>query len=281
MKVDNHLTREYLLTYPADAARILEQFSAEHVVALLDELPAKTGAAVMTSMMLDKVTACLEIMSAVSAAKLLSELPLSFAARVFRLLAVEKRDEISLQLSDKTRKHINRQLKYQPASVGSLLNPVVDMLPENVTVAAAIRRIERLKHAVDCEIYIVDDAQHLVGTIQLGQLLKADHHLSLKDIMSRKTQRVSVYVNAKTLLEHPGWLTRRRLPVVDRDNTLLGMLEHSRLQNAFAEIDNSRSRSDPMDSLLSIAGLYWLIVAQMMSSVFSISRPQKESDHES
>lgn len=279
MKVDNPLTREYMLNYPADAARALEQVSAEHVAALLDELPAKTGATVMASMLPDKVTACLEIIPTVSAAKLLTELPLSFAVRVFRLLAAEKRDEVSPLLSDRTRKHIYRHLKYPSASVGSLLNPVIDMLPENITVAAAIRHIERLKHSVSCEIYIIDDAQHLVGKIELGQLLKADHHGMLRDIMSRKTQRVSVHASAETLLEHPGWLTRHSLPVVDRDNTLLGLLEHSRLQNAFAEIDNSRSRSDPLDNVLSIAGLYWLIVAQLMSSVFSISRPEKERSH--
>jgi len=281
VKVDNPLTREYLLNYPADAARILEQLSAEHVAALLNELPAKTGAAVMAFMLPDKVTASLEIMTALSAAKLLTELPLSFAVRVFRLLAAGKREEVSVQLSDKTRNHIYRHLKYPSTSVGSLLDPVIDMLPENITVAAAIRRIERLKHTVCCEIYIINDAQHLVGMIDLGKLLKADHHVSLKDIMNRKTQRVSAYASAETLLQHRGWLTRRRLPVVDRDNTLLGVLEHNRLQQAFAKIDNSGSSSDPVDNVMSIAGLYWLTVAQLMSSIFSISRPEKESSHES
>lgn len=281
VKVENPLTREYLLNYPIDAARVLEQVPAEHVAALFSELSAKSGADMMAAMLPDKVTAVLQIMSAASAAKLLTELPLSFVVRVFRLLSAEKRDEVSLQLSDKTRNHIDRYLKYPAESVGALLDPAIDMLPENISVAAAIRRIERLKHSICCEIYIIDAEHHLVGTIDLGKLLKANRHLRLRDIMNRKTQRVSVYAAAESLLDHAGWLTRRRLPVVDRDNTLLGVLEHSRLQDVFAETENSATPADPLDSALSIAGLYWLTVAQLMSSIFSISRPAKENSHES
>ncbi len=281
MKVDNQLTREYLLTYPADAARILEQISPEHVTAFFSELSPQTGATVMAAMLPDKATGFIQTMTAEAAAKLLSELPVSFSVRVFRLLSAEKRDEVSAFLSDKTRKHIYRFLKYPAESVGALLDPVIDMLPENITVAAALRSIDRLKHPVCCEIYIIDEAQHLVGTIELGKLLKSNHQVRLRDIMTRKTRRVSAYASAKTLLDHQGWLTRRRLPVVDRDNTLLGVLEHSRLQAAFADSGVDTESSDPVDNAMSIAGLYWLTMAQLMSSVFSISRPEKESRHES
>lgn len=271
MRVDNPLTREYLLNYPMDAARNLEQVSVEHVAAFFSELPVKTAATVMAAMLPNQATDCLQTMAAVSAAKVLAELPVTFAVRVYRLMSTEKRIEIFTLLSDRSRKHIQRYLKFPSVSVGAMLDPVVDMLPADVTVSGAIRYIERLKHAVNCEIYVIDETQRLVGMIEIGKLLKSGHHLKLKNIMNRKTQRVSAFARAETVVTHPGWVTRRSLPVVDRDNTLVGILEFNRLRDSLGEIQQPGS-PDNVEGLLSFAGFYWLTVAQLLDSLFGIAR---------
>lgn len=274
MRVDNALTREYLLNYPSDAARILEQVSAEHVALLFSELPVQTGATVMASMLPDKAAVCLQTMSAISAAKLMTGLPVPYAVRVYRLMPAPSRDEIFANISERKRKHILRYLKYPSASAGALLDPVVNMLPAEVTVTGAIRAIERFKRSVSCDIYIIDEAQHLIGVIDIGKLFNSNHRLRLSDIMNRKTHRVSAFAKAETLLDHPGWVSRRSLPVVDRDNTLVGALEYSYLRESVGVTEDSAS-DDAMDSLLSFAGLYWLTVAQLIDSVFSIAGVKK------
>lgn len=272
MKVDNPLSREFLLGYPTEAARVLEHVSGEHVAALFNELPPQTGAPVVASMLPEMAAACLGLMEALPAAKLLTELPVASAARIYRLLAPAKQDELSGHFSEKTRNRLRRYLKYPPASAGALMDPAISMLPDNVTVAEAIRRIERFGHPVSCEIYIIDDAHHLVGMIELGRLMTSSHHARLRDIMSRKTQPVSMHATAETLLSHPGWATRRRLPVVERDNTLAGVLDYTFLQEAIGNTGIVRPR-DPLENLLSLAGLYWLSVAQLLDSMLSIARP--------
>lgn len=274
MKVDNALTQSHMLNYPADAARILEQVSADHVAALFSELPAKAGAAVMACMLPDKAMTCLQAMSAVQAAKLMSELPISYAVRVYRLMSVQIRDDISAHLSERNRKQIQRNLKYPTNSAGALLDPVVDMLPAEVTVAGALRAIERFKNTVNCDIYVIDESQRLVGLIDIGKLLKSNHRLRLKDIMNRKPRRISAFAKANTLLSHPGWETRRSLPVVDRDSTLVGSLEYSRLREHLGVVEEAKS-PDTVDSLMSFVGLYWLTVAQLIDSVFSIAGSTK------
>ncbi len=253
---------------------MLEQVSAEHVAALFNELPPQIGAPVVISMLPEMAAACVGLMGALSAANLLTELPPSSAARIYRLLAPAKREELAGFLSDKTRSQFPRYLTYPPASVGALLDPGVDMLPENVTVSEAIRRIERIGHPVSCEIYIINDAHQLVGMIDLGRLLTSSHHARLRDIMSHKTQRVSVHAAAESLLSHPGWAARRRLPVVERDNTLVGVLDYTCLQEAMGET-GSVERHDPLENLLSLAGLYWLSMAQLLDSVLSIAGSDK------
>ena len=274
MKVDNPLTREFLLAFPAESARVLEQISPTHAAALLTELPLRTGAQVLASMFPEKAVACIELMVSASAARLLTELPVSSSARIHRLLPLAKRSELAGHLSAKALSNINRHLKYPTLSAGALLNPDIDVLPDNVTVADAIRRIERLHHPVSSEIYIVDDEHHLVGMISLGRLVTSTHHSRLRDIMSRKTNSISTRATAGSLLSHPGWLMWQKLPVVDRDNTLVGALDYKTLRDSVGGIESIGPR-DPMESLLSLISLYWLSMAQLLDSVLSIGRPDK------
>ncbi|WP_172597662.1 magnesium transporter [Sulfuriflexus mobilis] len=262
------------MRYPVEAARILEQVSVEDVAALFSELPTQTGAPVMASMLPEKAAACLQTMMASSAAKLVSELHVSSATRIYRLLAPATQDAVSVHLADKTLRRVHHHMGYPPMSAGALLDPRIDMLPGNVTVAEAIRRIERLDRAASCEVYVIDDAHHLIGMLDLGKLLISDHHSKLKDIMSHKTQPLSAHASAETLLSHPGWATHRRLPVVERDNTLVGVLHYSYLQDSVLETGSFSSR-DPLENLLSLASLYWLSVAQLLDSLLSIARPDK------
>ena len=274
MKADNPLTSEFLTSFPAESARVIEEISPSHAAALFAELSLQTGAQLMASMLPVKAVACIDVMPVSMAAKLLTALPTSSSARIVRLLPLTKRSEISDLISSKTLGMISSYLKYPAASAGTLLNPEVVMLPENVTVADAIRRIERLHYPASCEVYIVDDAQHLTGMITLGKLMTSIHHSRLRDIMSRKVYSVSARATAESLLSHPGWLTWQKLPVVDHSNKLVGVLDYKKLRASVGEYE-TESQRDPMDSLLSLVGLYWLSLAQLLDSVLGIGKFDK------
>ena len=266
MRVDNPLTREFLLTYPTEAARVLEKVSAGDVAAFFNELPAVVSAQVVAVMLPDTAAACLSIMMPTAAARLMMELPLSSTGRIYRLLIPERQKELSGYVPDKLQHRIRRHLEYPHTSVGALLDPQIDILPESITVADAMRRIEHFDHAVAAEIYIINGLHQLVGVIDLGQLLIADPHARLRDIMNHKTQEISINAMTETLLSHPAWASSRRLPVIERDNTLAGALDFARLQESIAVGDTIATR-DPLDNLLSLAGLYWLTVAQLLNSM--------------
>jgi magnesium transporter len=279
MNVDNALSREFLLNYPVEAARVLEQVSADDVAALLMVLPVDTGIAVLTFMLPDMAADCLARMTTTTAVTYFNELPVSTTARIYRLLEPAKQNELHERLSEKVRSRLERHLLYPSSSVGAMLDPLMDVLPENISVAEALHRIDRLQHPASCEIYVVDDTQRLVGMIDLGNLLAARHHARLRDVISHKTQAVSVHASAESLLTHPGWEARRRLPVVERDNSLIGVLDHRRLQDTIGETAIT-GKHDPLDNLLSLMGLYWLSMAQVLDSLLPIARSRKEGSHD-
>jgi len=271
VKVDNPLSREFLITYPKEAARVLEQVPDEHVSALFNELPLQIGAPVLASMLPEKAVACFLMFSDVFVEKLVNVLPINSLARIYRLLSNTKQVELLAFLSQKSRSELRRYMAYSPSSAGALLNPLVDLLPENITVADAIRRIEQTEHTVSCNIYIVSETHKLMGVVELGKLFITDHHIRLRDIMKRKTLSIPAHVTASTLLLHPGWKTQRKLPMVERDGTLIGVLDYSYLQEMVGDADGMVV-DDPLENLLSLAGLYWLSLAQLLDSILGIAR---------
>ncbi len=265
MRIDNPLTQDYLCNYPSDAARVLEKISADHVSILFGELPEKTVAEVLSFMMPAKVGEFFQLMPLPRAEKIFAQLPSSFALRVCRLLPMEKCEQLIASLSEKTQKKIKRNLFYPSGTVGYLLNPVVTMLEENLSVGGVLRNVERFNHSLDCEVYVVDSKHCLQGAIRLGDLLKANRDCKLKDIMDRKIQPVLVHTKAKALLQHLGWLKCHSLPVIDREGTLVGVLEYARLRDEYGE--GNVEPVDPLAAILSLANMYWLVMVQLISSL--------------
>lgn len=276
MKIENSLSQKYLLDFPVEAARVLEHASNEDVTAFISELNLQTAAPVTAAMLPEKAAACLELTKEILAAKLLGEIPLPSLARIYRQLSAAKQQALSALMPAKTQKLLKQYLSYPAFSAGALLNHKVDILPDTVTVADAIRRIEHLEHSVNCEIYIVNETHQLVGMIELGRLLTAGHHLRLRQVMTSKTQPVSVHASADSLPSHPGWSSRRRLPVVERNNTLVGVLEYRQLQDVMDKA-GSFSRPDPVENLLSLTHLYWISLAQLLNSIFTETRADKKT----
>lgn len=275
MEVNNPLSGDFLLRYPFQAARVLEQISPADTAAFLEQSEPNITKHVVAAMFPNFAASCLGKMRAQPAAKLLNEMPISNTARIYRLLNQEKQQELSKLLTSKYRLRIRRLLTYSTLSAGDLMNPNVDMLLDNLTVADAIRRIARYQQPVKCEIFIVDQAHHFRGVVDLGKLIIAKQHVKLSDILSRQIRTLSVNLSSDRLLTHPGWANRQRLPVLDSDNTLVGILDYSRVKQI--SIKESETQ-DPMENLISLASLYWLSSMQLLESLLSIkvSKPRRK-----
>jgi len=274
VKADNPLTQTFLSRYPAEAARILEHISPHHVALLLNELPAINRAGLMTMMLPEKLAACLLTLTPEKSALLFVDLPVSAAARVYRNFPASTRQSLSSLLSKDFVKRIQQFVRYPAHSAGALSVTAIDILPRDITVSEALRRLEHPGRALNCELYVIDAMHHLEGSIELGKLITSKQNARLHEIMTRKTVAINALVRADTLLTHAGWKTRRRLPVVDRTNILLGALDYADLEDAVGKITYADAH-DPVENLFSFAGLFWHVMAELLESVLNISRTQK------
>lgn len=274
MKIDNPLSEAFLQRYPSESARVLEKIPAEHVAAFLSAIPAEVITPVVVSMLPGSVAACLNHMENSASVKFLSAMPACTVARIYRLLSKTRQQELSSSFSEKYHRQLISYLQYPADSVGALLHSGIDILPQSITVDDALHRLEDIDHAVGCDIFIINDEHQLVGVIQLGKLLTAKHHLRVRDIMSTRTNAISAHALIESVAEHPAWNSRLKLPVIERDKTLLGIVQYSRLQQVLGESSSTVQR-DPLDAALSLVSLYWISLAQLLSSLMGISQTEK------
>ena len=275
MNVDNSLSLEFLSLYPVEAARVLEQIKKEDAAVFLTTVPSVNAATILEAMIPSLAAGCLGAMDAAHASKLLQAIPGSAAAHIFRLINPDKQNELSPQLSKKFKSRIRRILDYASLSAGDLMNPNVDMLPDSLTVADAIRRMERYRQSVKCEIVVVDNNHRYLGVVELSKLLTSKQQTKLGDIMSRSVRSISVNATADKLATHTGWKGRQRLPVVENDNTLVGILDYARVKEI---VDREQGvLHEPAENIMSLAGLYWLSMMQLLDSLLNIGAKNKEN----
>lgn len=274
MKPENPLSKSYMSQYPAEVARVLEKIDSEHVAAFIQDVPVKQIAPVLLHILPGYLTRTLEILPATTVSRILLEVPITAAARMYRGLSVTHQKKLTELFSDKMSKRLRRQLEYPENTVGSLLDHQVDMLPEKINVADALHYIENLDHEIHCEIYCVDDNHRLTGITTLAKLIKSDSSQHLRDVMRRRVTSVSVHANASKLINFPAWRTSRRIAVVEKNNVLVGALDYQKLQDNYRD-DTGSQFNDPMSNYLSLANIYWLSVTQLLDSLLGIAKSRK------
>ena len=139
-------------------------------------------------------------------------------------------------------------MEYDEETAGSIMNPEVFHLPENITVGKATEEIQK---SVDTEmvfyIYVTDERNHLIGVVSLRQLILNDPQKKLSDIMVEDV----VSIRPETDQEEVARLASRynfvAVPVVDDENKLLGVVTVDDIIDVL--------REEATEDLLQMAGL--------------------------
>ncbi len=134
-----------------------------------------------------------------------------------------------LKTADKeTRQLINRFLSYPENSAGSMMTIEMVQLHDNITVSQAIENIRRT--GIDKETiytcYCIDKARHLIGTIDLSELIFNEDDTLLSEIMEEDASLISV--NTHDDQEYVADIVRKydllSVPVTDNENRLVGII---------------------------------------------------------
>jgi len=260
--------------YPADIAEILDELSlqeAQFVFRVLEEdtrpevlieLDEDVRKRFLRSLSSDEIAQYIDLLDSDDAADIISELPES------RQTEVLDRVEDEEQASD-----IASLLQYDENTAGGLMAKELIKVNLNWSLPRCVR--EMRKQAEDVEsvytVYVVDDEDHLLGTVSLKRMLISPERSLIKDIYDDDVRAVQADTPAEEVAQFAEKYDLVVIPVVDQWNRLIGRItvddvmdvvreETSRDYQLMSGISENIETTDTA-FIMSRARLPWLLIA--------------------
>jgi CBS domain-containing protein/rRNA processing protein Gar1 len=212
--------------HPADVAQIISQVQTEKRTEIFSALSEKTaaealhelepmiGAVLISTLDTKKALGILEKMPVDEVADIIGDLPVEKAEELLRLMRVRKAAEI------------RKLLKHRDETAGGLMTTEFITISQNLTVEQVIAKLREM--APDAEtiyyLYVVDEAERLVGVLSLRSLIVSPPEKLISETMIKEPIAVFPEMNQK---EVAGVISKYNLlavPVVDNENKMLGII---------------------------------------------------------
>jgi len=214
--------------HPADGADLLELLPQDAFRKAIHLLGAKMPPEVLVELADDARIAALDEMTDHAIAGLIEHLDSDDASYIIDDLEEERRTRILGRVSASDRAAIESSLAFDEESAGRLMQRDFVAAPVFWTVGQAIDHLRTVDENdlpdTFFEIYIVDPAFRLEGSVMLSRLLQAGRDVPLKDIM----KEVSIRVRPEMDQEEVAYLFQQynlaSAPVVDEAGRLTGMI---------------------------------------------------------
>ncbi len=233
------VARAVLQLEEPERIQLLELVDAENAAWLIEQLPDETAASLI------------EELDASDAATILEELQSDDQADVLGEMDEEDAAAILAQMETKESAAVRQLMSYEYDTAGGLMMSEVFKFQDSETVAAVLMKLsdpdEDFERYRGGHPYIVDGKGTLQGVISLRRLLTTNRSAVLGTIM---TPAISVKPDASLselrdfFDEYPFF----SLPVVDDDETLIGVVSRSAL--ADAELERSEAEVQKLQGLV-------------------------------
>ncbi len=264
------ISHAYLEAHPADAARVLERVAPHSVAAMLQETPTRLCAPVLRAMLPLRAASCLKPLPDAVTAGFLRALGAQAGAAVLRHFPAARLSVVLAQLPSPTALAFRLLLSYPQDSVGAWMDPDALALPEDI---AADEALARVREATEqrCEfIFVTGAQQRLLGRVPLAGLLRCDPGRTLGQILSPVRHGLSARATIHRISEDRDWQEYQTLPVVERGDRMVGVLDRVALARGLA-----REREVPMSTAHNgvtgaLAGGYWVAVSGLIEAVVTL-----------
>jgi len=212
---------------PADLADVLAALDDAERVRAVKALPAELSSQALVE--LPEHEHAEETLAALDpghAAEIVGELEDDDAADLLGELEPEQQQRILAEVED--RGEVERLLRYDEESAGGVMTTHVVTVTDTDTVGLALEAIRRQAEDADdvTEIFVVDHARRLVGTLPFKQLVLSPPARQVREVMDSADVRVAPDVDQEEVARQMARYNVPSVPVVDAAGRLLGRVTY-------------------------------------------------------
>lgn len=261
------LVEALVASYPADAARTLERLQPGEAAALLGELPPERATAVLARMEVAFAASLLEQLA--EPAEIVAGLPPADAAVLVRRTPAAFTASLLAACPSEFARAVGAVIVHPARSAGAMMDPHAPSLPRDLTAAAALAEIRARPAPFKHYVYVVDRGGVLIGVTRLLDLIAAAPELPLDELMRAPVARLHADELEVAVLAHPGWALYTSVPVVDRDERLIGVIRDD-VVRAIQARARAAQQTRPVSLALSFAELFWFGLTGVTEGVANV-----------
>jgi Mg/Co/Ni transporter MgtE len=212
--------------HPADLADIIEDLSSRERSAIFHALDTETAAEALEEIDPKIQKALIETVSAEKASDIVEEMSPSDAADLLADLPEERAEEILEGMEQEKAEDLRELLVHPEETAGALMTTAYLSLSPGVTVETAIVRLKAEAENLDIidYVYVVNEEEILLGVVSIRDLLTAQSHQPLSDLLAPRVVSVKLEEDQNEVVEAFAKYGFRALPVVDEGEHLKGVI---------------------------------------------------------
>jgi magnesium transporter len=213
-------------SHPADLALLFKELQPVEVRKLFEILfSARRAAKTLRELPPELLPDILELIDDERVVRLIARADPDEAVTFIDALPEERREQVMALLDPERRDEVRELISYPEGTVGRIMNTDLMALPPTTTAQGAIDRIrERGELESFFYLYVVDDANKLVGVVPIRNLVIAPRDRTLSEMMIAEPIRADVFMDQEEAARLVAKYELLALPIVDEGGRLEGII---------------------------------------------------------
>jgi magnesium transporter len=264
------LTLAFLADHPAEAARVVETVAGADAAALFAQIPARIGAPVLAAMLPTAAGRVLNALTDEQVLALLTTAGTQTAVALLRHIADPRRTRLIAGLPTVSALASRVLLGFPEDAVGAWCDPEVIALAPGTRTTDALHRIREGQETGIEKILVVDAERKLLGEVALETLLHAPDAVTVATLMRPTIMSLAAMMPISAATKLRAWEQTSMLPVVDREDRLIGVLRRTALSQALREHARQTQVGATGSMTAMIASGYWSVISGLAGATLTL-----------
>ncbi|MCX5696049.1 MAG: CBS domain-containing protein [Candidatus Omnitrophica bacterium] len=220
--------------HPADIADIIIDLGTEERLNILKSMDSATAASTIQELPLRVRLQVADLLDQKSLVDIINEMAIDEVVDLFSQLPKKKITNLFSRLPEEKVAQISDLLGHAQDIAGSIMNTEFVSLKHNMTAGMVLEKIKEVKKKISVYyIYVLDDADLLVGVLTLQQLLMAPAEKIISEFMRKRVAKVKVNTKIKDVAEVFYKYDFTVVPVIDKSGKMQGIIT---MKDAFESV---------------------------------------------
>ena len=259
----NGLSVAFAEGHPVEAGRVLENYSAADSAEFLAAIAPRLAASVMRHLRPAFCSKVLERLDDEQVGRLLQPLGPQEASQLLQRVPAERQTQLLALLPVATAVAVRMLIGYPKGTCGASMDPSPFVVAPDATVAEVLEHLHRFEGEVGDCIFVCDTQRRFLGVIGVADLVRAPPRAAVASVMGAPEHTISALASIASTAQHEGWETFHVLPVVERENRLVGVVHRRTLSQ---HLSGGTHQPQPPFAA-GAAGAYWQTLSALTEGV--------------